>query len=58
MKVILKPFTEDTKGYRLMSNIYKVCLEKENTVIIKNETINGIKLHEVNKNRILKVIEN
>lgn len=57
MKIILKPYSEDITGHDLSCNIYEVYQEKQKTVIIVNKTMSGLKLHEVDKNRILKVID-
>lgn len=57
MRVVIKPFTTDIKGHKLMCDIYEVYKEDKETVDIVYRTINGRKILTVPKNRILKVIK-
>lgn len=57
MKVIIKPYTQDTKGCHLISDIYEVESIGIDTVTIIDRTMNGDKLYEIDKSRILKVID-
>lgn len=57
MKVLLKPYTEDLHGHKLMCDIYEVYKVDKDTIDIIYKTINGRKILTVPKNRILKVIK-
>jgi hypothetical protein len=57
MKALIKPFTEDIEGNKLMADIYSIIKDNGGTVTIEEVTVSGKHTYIINKDRVLKVLD-